>query len=73
MRRSGWGQVGWFRRNHLATVPDVPPVQNLNAMIDHWDEHDGSRRIGGRTVEEFLKLERPLPEEPFETGRWFTP
>jgi transposase len=73
------GQIGWFRRNHLVPVPDVPSVQALNAMIDEWDAADEARRIGGRarTVGEFLAIERPLlrplPAEPFETGRWFTP
>jgi transposase len=73
------GQIGWFRRNHLVPVPDVPSVQALNAMIDEWDAADEARRIGGRarTVGQFFAIERPLlaplPAEPFETGRWFTP
>lgn len=73
------GQIGYFRRNHLVPVPDVPSIQALNAMIDEWDAADEARRIGGRarTVGEFWAIEqpllRPLPEEPFETGRWFTP
>lgn len=73
------GQIGWFRRNHLVPVPDVPSVQALNAMIDEWDVADEARRIGSRarTVGEFLAIERPLlgplPLEPVETGRWFTP
>lgn len=60
-------------------VPDVPSVEALNAMIDEWDAADEARRIGGRarTVGEFWALEqpllKPLPEDPFETGRWFTP
>ncbi|MET8162513.1 IS21 family transposase [Sphaerisporangium sp. NPDC005289] len=73
------GQIGWFRRNHLVPVPDVPSIQALNAMIEEWDAADETRRIGSRarTVGEFLAIERPLlrplPDEPFETGRWFTP
>ena len=73
------GQIGWFRRNHLVPVPDVPSIGVLNTMIDQWDADDEVRRIGSRarTVGEFLAIERPLlkplPEEPFETGRWFTP
>jgi transposase len=73
------GQIGWFRRNHLVPVPDVPSIQALNALVDEWDAADEARRVGGRarTVGEFLAIERPLlrplPEEPFETGRWFTP
>ena len=73
------GQIGWFRRNHLVPVPDVPSIQVLNAMIDQWDADDEARRVGGRarTVGEFLAIERPLlrplPAEPFETGLWLTP
>jgi hypothetical protein len=73
------GQIGWFRRNHLVPVPDVASVDELNAMIDSWDAADEARRIGGRarTVGEFFAIEKPLlkplPGEPFETGRWFTP
>lgn len=73
------GQIGWFRRNHLVPVPDVPSIGALNAMIDQWDADDEARRIGSRarTVGEFLEIERPLlaplPEEPFETGLWLTP
>jgi transposase len=73
------GQIGYFRRNHLVPVPDVPSIEVLNAMIDDWDAADEARRIGGRarTVGEFWAIERPLlrplPDDPFETGRWFTP
>jgi transposase len=73
------GQIGWFRRNHLVPVPDVPSVQALNAMIGQWDEQDEGRRIGGRAraVGESFAAERPLlrplPEEPFETGLWLNP
>jgi hypothetical protein len=73
------GQIGWFRRNHLVPVPDVPSIGALNAMIDQWDAGDEARRVGGRarTVGDFLAVERPLlrplPEEPFETGLWLTP
>jgi hypothetical protein len=47
-------------------------------MIDQWDAQDEARRIGGRAraVGELFAIEqpllRPLPEQPFETGRWFT-
>ena len=73
------GQIGWFRRNHLVPVPDVASVQALNAMVDAWDTADDGRRIGSRarTVGELFAIEQPLlmalPEELFETGRWFTP
>lgn len=48
-------------------------------MVDQWDLHDGHRRIGSRprTVDEYFAVEHPLlmplPQEPFETGRLFTP
>jgi hypothetical protein len=73
------GQIGWFRRNHLVPVPDVLSVEALNAMIGQWDAADDARRIGSRarTVGKLFAIEKPLlkplPEEPFETGRWFTP
>ncbi|MEX1908079.1 IS21 family transposase [Janibacter sp. Y6] len=73
------GQIGWFRRNHLVPVPEVDSLAELNALIDVWDIHDDSRRIGSRahTVGEHFSTEEPLlaplPTEPFETGRWFTP
>lgn len=72
------GDVGWFRRNHLVPVPEVASLDELNAMVDRWDEADEGRRIGTRvrTVGEYFALERPLlkalPGEPFETGRPFS-
>lgn len=48
-------------------------------MVEQWDLQDDARRIGSRpkAVAEYFALEqpllRPLPEEPFETGRLFTP
>ncbi len=73
------GQIGWFRRNHLVPVPEVASIGELNALADEWDAADERRRIGGRarTVGELFAIERPLlkplPQERFETGRWFTP
>ncbi|MCK2238241.1 IS21 family transposase [Allokutzneria sp. A3M-2-11 16] len=73
------GQIGWFRRNHLVPVPEVDSLAELNAMIDEWDTADEARRIGlrARTIGEMFAVEKPLlralPDEPFETGRWFTP
>jgi len=49
------------------------------ALTRKWDAADEGRRIGSRarTVGEFWAIERPLlkplPDEPFETGRWLTP
>jgi transposase len=73
------GQIGWFRRNHMVPVPDVPSIATLNVLIDQWDAADEARRIGShaRTVGELFAIEqpllKPLPGESFETGRWFTP
>jgi hypothetical protein len=73
------GQIGWFRRNHLVPVPEVESLAELNAMIEVWDVADDARRIGSRvrTVGEMFAAEaralQPLPNEPFGTGRWFTP
>lgn len=73
------GQVGWFRRNHLVPVPEVESLAELNALIDQYDRDDDQRRIGGRahTIGQAFEAEKsllkPLPVEPFETGRWFHP
>lgn len=73
------GQVGWFRRNHLVPVPEVDSITELNALVNQYDRDDDDRRIGGRahTVGQAFEAEKsllkPLPEEVFETGRWFTP
>ena len=73
------GQIGWFRRNHLVPVPEVDSFDQLNAMVDAWDEADDNRRIGSRahTIGEMFAIEQPrltpLPDEPFETGTWLGP
>ncbi|WP_171111782.1 MULTISPECIES: IS21 family transposase [Streptomyces] len=73
------GQIGYFRRNHFTPVPEVASLAELNEMVEQWDLHDGRRRIGSRprTIDEYFAVEQPLlmplPEEPFETGRVFTP
>lgn len=73
------GDIGWFRRNHLVPIPEVDSIDDLNTMIDAWDAADEDRRIASRvhTVGEHFATEQPLlaplPDEPFETGRWFTP
>ncbi|MFF7791315.1 IS21 family transposase [Streptomyces sp. NPDC007991] len=71
------GQIGYFRRNHFVPVPEVGSLAELNAMVDRWDEEDDARRIRSRprTVGEYFAAEqpllKPLPTEPFETGRLF--
>ncbi|MEU4047554.1 Mu transposase domain-containing protein [Streptomyces antibioticus] len=73
------GQIGCFRRNHFMPVPEVDSLAERNELVDQWDLGDGRRRIGSRprTIDEYFEVERPLlmplPEEPFETGRLFTP
>ncbi|MGW7081433.1 Mu transposase domain-containing protein [Streptomyces sp. NPDC054866] len=60
-------------------TPEVSSLAELNEMVEQWDRQDDARRIGARpkTVAEYFGLEQPLlmplPEEPFETGRVFTP
>ncbi|MGV9915588.1 IS21 family transposase [Streptomyces tendae] len=72
------GQIGWFRRNHLVPVPEVGSLAELNAMVEQWDAEDDNRRIRSRprTIGEYFAVERPLlrplPDEPFETGRVFS-
>ncbi|WP_274919668.1 IS21 family transposase [Streptomyces sp. WZ-12] len=73
------GQIGYFRRNHFTPVPEVSSLAELNEMVEQWDLHDGRRRIGSRsqTIDDYFTVEQPLllplPQEPFETGRVFTP
>ncbi|MFE9328741.1 Mu transposase domain-containing protein [Nocardia sp. NPDC052278] len=73
------GDIGWFRRNRLVPVPEVDSLEELNAKIDAWDAEHDARHIGARshTVGEHFAIERkllkPLPEEGFETGSWFSP
>nr|WP_307622942.1 IS21 family transposase [Nocardia lijiangensis] len=73
------GDIGFFRRNHLVPVPRVSSVDELNALIDEFDDADDARRIGARarTIGEHFEVERALlkrlPDEEFETGLWFTP
>ncbi|MET9683360.1 Mu transposase domain-containing protein [Streptomyces coeruleorubidus] len=72
------GQIGWFRRNHLVPAPEVGSLAELNAMVERWDAEDDDRRIRSRprTIGEYFAVERPvlrpLPDEPFETGRLFS-
>ncbi|MFD5536375.1 IS21 family transposase [Streptomyces sp. NPDC127079] len=73
------GQISYFRRNHFVPVPEVATLAELNEMVDEWDLQDERRRIRARpkTIGEYFAIEqprlKPLPVEPFETGRWFTP
>ncbi|MEV1243388.1 Mu transposase domain-containing protein [Nonomuraea sp. NPDC050022] len=59
-------------------MPEVDSLAELNQMVDRWDEEDEQRRIRSRprTIGELFAVERPLlrplPDEPFETGRHFS-
>jgi len=67
------GEVGRFRRNHLAPVVEVASLAELNHRLAAWCVEDLGRTIIGRreTVGEALGREvdllRPLPSEPFAT------
>lgn len=73
------GEVGRFRRTHMVPVPQVETIAELNTRVERADTADDQRRIGSRirTVgQDFAReapLLRPLPAEPFEPGRTFTP
>ncbi|GAA3141673.1 hypothetical protein GCM10017687_68050 [Streptomyces echinatus] len=77
--REDWcrGQIGYFRRNHFVPVPEVASLTELNELVDQWDQDDEARRLRGRTIGDYFAAEQhllaPLPTEPFETGRRFTP
>ncbi|MGW5003494.1 Mu transposase domain-containing protein [Streptomyces hydrogenans] len=72
-------QIGYFQRNHFVPVPEVSSFAELNEFVGQWDRQDDVRRIGSgsQTSAEDFALERrllmPLPVEPCETGRLFTP
>ena len=69
------GDIGWFRRNHLVPVPEVPSMKVLNEEICASDDQDLSRVIEGHraTIATEFMAEAPLlgalADEPFETAR----
>ena len=73
------GEGGRFRRNHCVPMPAVASVDELNALLEQWDDADDRRRIASRassvgtdwTFER--QLLRPLPAEPFDTALTLTP
>jgi transposase len=73
------GEGGRFRRNHCVPMPVVDSIEELNALLEAWDDADDARRIGNRTNNvgtdwAFEKtLLRPLPTEPFDTALTLTP
>jgi transposase len=66
------GEVGYFRRNHLAPVPKVADLAELNALLRAGCDEDLRRVVGDRraSVGELLAQERPaltaLAPEGFE-------
>jgi transposase len=73
------GEGGRFRRNHCVPMPVVDSIEELNALLEVWDDADDARRIGNRTNSvgvdwAFEKaLLRPLPDEGFDTALTLTP
>jgi transposase len=66
------GEVGRFRRSHLAPVPEVASLRELNEWLAAACIHDLHRTIRGRRVTvgaalgEEVALLRPLPVEAFD-------
>jgi transposase len=73
------GEGGRFRRNHCVPMPDVASVDELNALLETWDDADDRRRIVSRASSVGndwafeRQLLRPLPAEPFDTALTLTP
>jgi transposase len=73
------GEGGRFRRNHCVPMPVVDSIEELNALLEAWDDADDRRRIGNRTHSVGhdwafeCELLRPLPDEPFDTALTLTP
>jgi hypothetical protein len=73
------GEGGRFRRTHCVPMPVVDSIDELNALLQAWDQADDARRIGNRTNRVGTDwaaeraLLRPLPDEPFDTALTLTP
>jgi transposase len=73
------GEGGRFRRNHCVPMPVVDSIEELNALLEEWDDADDRRRVGNRTMSvghdwAFERtLLRPLPAEAFDTALTLTP
>ncbi|XKK60584.1 IS21 family transposase [Streptomyces sp. ARC32] len=71
------GQVGYFRRNYLTSVPKVQTLEELNLRLGQFEEREAGRRIGSRirTIGQDFAQEAPhllpLPADPFETAMAF--
>jgi transposase len=73
------GEGDRFRRNHCVPMPVVDSIEELNELLEAWDDEDDRRRIGNRTNNVGTdwaferELLRPLPVEPFDTALTVTP
>ncbi len=73
------GEGGRFRRNHCVPMPVVDSIEELNELLETWDEADDRRRIGNRSMSVGhdwafeRELLRPLPGEAFDTALTLTP
>jgi hypothetical protein len=73
------GEGGRFRRTHCVPMPVVDSIEELNELLEAWDDADDRRRIGSRTNSvgadwAFERtLLRPPPAEPFDTALTLTP
>jgi transposase len=73
------GEGGRFCRNHCVPMPRVDSIEELNALLEAWDDADDARRVANRTmsVGQNWAIERPLlrrlPDEPFDTTLTLTP
>lgn len=73
------GEGGRFRRSRCVPMPAVDSIDELNALVEQWDDADDRRRIGNRAMSVGhdwafeRQLLRPLPAEPFDTALTLTP
>ena len=73
------GEGGRFRRTHCVPMPAVDSVDELNALLEQWDDADDRRRVASRAMSVGhdwafeRQLLRPLPAEPFDTALALTP
>ena len=44
------GEGGRFRRSHCVPMPAVDSIDELNALVEQWDDADDRRRIGNRAM-----------------------
>lgn len=73
------GEGGRFRRNHCVPMPVVESIEELNELLEAWDDADDARRVGNRAMSVGTdgaferELLRPLPAERFDTALTLTP